>query len=91
MNENGIGQKYGVIITTFGFVVSIGLLSCTASWDEIVDEAGRNAHDVDHFVMQEGELDKDNDDKAAAVVTTKDADGNGASDGDDNDTKEAHV
>ena len=49
MNENGIDQKYGVIITTFGFVVAIGLLSCTAPWDEIVEEANRNAHEEDHF------------------------------------------
>ena len=37
-----IPQKYGVIITAFGFVVSVLLLSCTGSWEEIVAEADKN-------------------------------------------------
>lgn len=43
--ENDVDYKYGVIVTSFGFVVSISLLSCTASWPEIVKEAqeGGNA------------------------------------------------
>lgn len=35
-------QKYGVISTSFGFLVSVFFLSCTASWDEILAEADHN-------------------------------------------------
>mmetsp|Transcript_44967 Transcript_44967/g.109217 ORF Transcript_44967/g.109217 Transcript_44967/m.109217 type:complete len:673 (-) Transcript_44967:2423-4441(-) len=71
MNENGIDQKYGVIITTFGFVVSIALLSCTASWDEIVEEANRNAHEEDHFAeATPSTAGNDDDGEDAAVKDT---------------------
>jgi hypothetical protein len=40
--QSDIPQKYGVIITAFGFVVSVLLLSCTGSWEEIVAEADKN-------------------------------------------------
>lgn len=51
LNEQGVPQKYGVLIACFGFAVSILLLSCTASWPEIVAEAECNAHiNKDFFV-----------------------------------------
>jgi hypothetical protein len=37
--EANVAYKYGVILTSFGFVVSIGFLSCAAPWPEIVKEA----------------------------------------------------
>jgi len=37
--EADVHQKYGVIVTSFGFLVAVGLLSMTAPWDEIVLEA----------------------------------------------------
>lgn len=39
MIEADVDYKYGVIATSFGFVISIGFLSCAASWPEIVKEA----------------------------------------------------
>mmetsp|Transcript_24425 Transcript_24425/g.45517 ORF Transcript_24425/g.45517 Transcript_24425/m.45517 type:complete len:531 (+) Transcript_24425:237-1829(+) len=38
-----VSQKYGVIVSAFGFVAAILLLSCTGSWEDIVAEAERNA------------------------------------------------
>lgn len=40
--EANVPQKYGVIATSFGFVVGIMFLSCTASWEEILAEADHN-------------------------------------------------
>jgi hypothetical protein len=37
--EADVAYKYGVIASSFGFVVAIGLLSCAAPWDEIVKES----------------------------------------------------
>lgn len=37
--ENDVAQKYGVVISAFGFVTAIGFLSCAAPWPEIVKEA----------------------------------------------------
>mmetsp|Transcript_14349 Transcript_14349/g.23229 ORF Transcript_14349/g.23229 Transcript_14349/m.23229 type:complete len:543 (+) Transcript_14349:110-1738(+) len=63
--ENDISQKYGVIATSFGFLVGAVLLSCTGSWTEIVEEADRNLsvvlavlaiEEVEH---NEGPVDKD--------------------------------
>jgi hypothetical protein len=44
--QANIDQKYGVIVTSFGFMVSVLLLSCTGSWEEIVKEAEQN-QDID--------------------------------------------
>jgi hypothetical protein len=40
--QNNVDQKYGVIAVSFGFAVAVLLLSCTASWDEILTEVGNN-------------------------------------------------
>jgi Na+/melibiose symporter-like transporter len=40
--QHDVDQKYGVIAVSFGFGVAVLLLSCTASWDEILAEAGNN-------------------------------------------------
>ncbi|KAG7340010.1 vacuole effluxer Atg22 like protein [Nitzschia inconspicua] len=40
--QSNVDQKYGVISTSFGFLVSVFFLSCTGSWDEIVAEADHN-------------------------------------------------
>jgi hypothetical protein len=40
--QNDVDQKYGVISVSFGFVAAVVLLSCTSSWDEILEEADHN-------------------------------------------------
>jgi hypothetical protein len=40
--QNDISQKYGVVVSSFGFAVAIIFLSCTGTWSEIVEEAQRN-------------------------------------------------
>jgi MFS-type transporter involved in bile tolerance (Atg22 family) len=40
--EADISQKWGVISISLFFIGGIGLLSCTAPWDEIVAEANKN-------------------------------------------------
>ena len=47
--DANVPQKYGVIASSFGFVVGILFLSCTASWEEIVAEADQNK-DLDLIV-----------------------------------------
>ncbi|VEU43316.1 unnamed protein product [Pseudo-nitzschia multistriata] len=39
LNEINVRQKYGVVATSSFFLVAIGLLMLTSSWDEIVEEA----------------------------------------------------
>lgn len=40
--QSDVDQKFGVISTSFGFLVSVFFLSCAASWDEILAEADHN-------------------------------------------------
>ncbi|KAG7340015.1 vacuole effluxer Atg22 like protein [Nitzschia inconspicua] len=40
--QSDVDQKYGVISTSFGFLVAVLFLSCTGSWDEILVEADHN-------------------------------------------------
>jgi MFS-type transporter involved in bile tolerance (Atg22 family) len=40
--SNDVSQKYGVMSVTVFFLVAIGLLSCAAPWDEIVDEVSQS-------------------------------------------------
>jgi MFS-type transporter involved in bile tolerance (Atg22 family) len=37
--ENDVAQKWGVVVTSFGFLVAAGLLTMTAPWEDIVKEA----------------------------------------------------
>jgi Na+/melibiose symporter-like transporter len=65
--QNDVDQKFGVIAVSFGFAVAILLLSCTASWDEILAEADHNK-DL-HFVGNDDEDVVDTIEKD--VATTK--------------------
>lgn len=38
MMEAGVQQKYGAIVTSLLFLVAVGLLRCTGSWQEIIEE-----------------------------------------------------
>jgi MFS-type transporter involved in bile tolerance (Atg22 family) len=40
--QAGVAQKWGVVVTSFGYVVAVLFLSCTGSWEEILDEAEHN-------------------------------------------------
>ena len=41
--EVNVSQKYGVIVVSTFFLVAVGLLMCTCSWDEIVEETNSGA------------------------------------------------
>jgi MFS-type transporter involved in bile tolerance (Atg22 family) len=43
--SNDVSQKFGVMSVTVFFLVAIGLLSCAAPWDEIVNESSQTIDD----------------------------------------------
>lgn len=56
--QSNVSQKWGVVVTAFGYVVSVLLLMCTGTWEEILAEAEHNK-DV-HLTGSDVD---DNDDK----------------------------
>ncbi|KAG7340011.1 vacuole effluxer Atg22 like protein [Nitzschia inconspicua] len=40
--QSNVHQKYGIISTSFGFLIALLFLSCTGTWDEILAEAGHS-------------------------------------------------
>ncbi|KAL3929238.1 MAG: hypothetical protein SGARI_004810 [Bacillariaceae sp.] len=62
-----VPQKWGVVATAFGYAVSIMFLSCTGSWEEILEEAAHNK-DVNLVEASDGDLDDDADDSKRAAT-----------------------
>jgi hypothetical protein len=71
--QNDVDQKFGVIAVSFGFGVAVLLLSCTASWDEILAEADHNkdlhltGDDVDDTMEKDGPTTKHGTDEEASM------------------------
>jgi MFS-type transporter involved in bile tolerance (Atg22 family) len=60
--ENDVAQKWGVVVTSFGFLVATGLLTLAAPWEDIVKEARQDLkkeaaakEDVEALSGDEGE------------------------------------
>lgn len=72
--QSNVDQKFGVISTSFGFLVAVFFLSCAAPWEEIVAEADHNKNldlagdDVLGIVNDEVPTSKPGSDEEAEVA-----------------------